>query len=361
MGRCMDWGMGRQLEKGANTLRRAISLIFGALLLIAIGWSLWWYLAAEAERRGIETWLAKQRDRGWQAEASAIEVTGFPTDIRLGISNLALTDPRRGWAWQAPDLRIESRPWEPTRARLHWPRQQSIATPREQVAIASDAMSSLLDLRPGTALELRQVTTDLAGLALESDAGWSASVGSTDIRVTERGAESTPANSYDIRLNADAVRLPEALVARLDPTGWLEARIDHVTAIGHVALAEPIGLATVETGQIMLRAATLRQVGFQWGGMELAASGSFIVDEDGYPDGQIRVEAREWRRMVKLAVSSGLIGEDTAKAVTKGIEILTMLTGGGDSLSAPLNLSGGKLRIGPVAVADLPRLAPPGH
>lgn len=342
-------------------MRRIISLFFGALLLVAIGWSLWWYLAAEAERRGVETWLAKQRERGWQAEAQSIEVKGFPLELRLFIEKLALTDPRNGWSWQAPSLQIESRPWEPTRAEINWPTRHSLATPREQVTVANDSMKSLLDLRPGTALELRQAATELSGLALESNAGWTASATSAEVRITERSEERAPANSYDLRLIANEVTLPEALVARLDPTGWLESRVDRVTVIGHAALAEPIGLATIETGDIALRAATLREVGFEWGGMELVASGSFTVDQEGYPDGQIRVEAREWRRMIRLAVTSGLIGEDTARAVTKGVEILTMLTGGGDSLSAPFNLSGGKLRIGPVAVADLPRLGRPDH
>jgi len=345
--------------KGASTLRRFISLFFGALLLVAIGWSLWWYLAAEAERRGVETWLAKQRERGWQAEAQSIEVTGFPMALRLAIDRLALTDPRNGWSWQAPNLLIESRPWEPTRAEINWPARHRLATPGEQVAISTETMESLLDLRPGTALELRQATTEFSGLVLESSAGWAASARSAEVRIAERSEERAPANSYDLRLSAAEVSLPEWLVARLDPTGWLESRVDRVTVIGHAALAEPIGLATVETGRIALRAATLREVGFEWGHMELVASGSFTVDHEGYPDGQIRVEAREWRRMVRLAVTSGLIGEDTANAVTKGIEILTMLTGGGDSLSAPFNLSGGKLRIGPVAVADLPRLGRP--
>lgn len=341
-------------------MRRIISLIFGALLLVAIGWSLWWYLAAEAERRGVEAWLAKQRSRGWQAEAQSVEVTGFPMELRLAIRDMVLTDPRNGWSWEAPNLLIQSRPWEPTRADIHWPMRHSLATPREQVSIETGSMASLLDLRPGTALELRQAATELSALALESSAGWVASAKSAEVRIGERSEERAPPNSYDLRLTADQVTLPEVLVARLDPTGWLQTRVDRVTVIGHAALAEPIGLATIETGRIALRAATLREVGFEWGGMELVASGSFTVDEEGYPDGQIRVEAREWRRMLRLAETSGLIGKDTARAITKGVEILTMLTGGGDSLSAPFNMSGGKLRIGPVAVADLPRLGRPG-
>jgi len=61
----------------------------------------------------------------------------------------------------------------------------------------------------------------------------------------------------------------------------------------------------------------------------------------------------------RASVSSGVIDAGTADTITTAIEFVTALTGSGETLSAPLNLSGGKLRIGPFAVADAPRLAPP--
>ena len=93
--------------------------------------------------------------------------------------------------------------------------------------------------------------------------------------------------------------------------------------------------------------------------MRLVASGAFRVDDDGYPDGEIEVEAREWRQMLRLAVTSGLIDRDTARTIESAVEIITALTGGGEDLTAPLGLSGGKVRIGPVPIANAPRLAPP--
>ncbi len=155
------------------------------------------------------------------------------------------------------------------------------------------------------------------------------------------------------------MRLPEQLVARIDPTGWLKPQLDRLTVIGHAALAQPIALRTLEEGQIALRAATLREVGFDWGEMRLVVSGAFEVDDQGYPEGSITVEAREWRQMLRVAVSSGVIDGGTADTIKTAIEFVTALTGSGETLSAPLNLSGGKLRIGPFAVADAPRLAPP--
>ncbi|HET7410619.1 MAG TPA: DUF2125 domain-containing protein [Paracoccaceae bacterium] len=340
-------------------MRRLVGIITGAIVLACIGWSAWWYVAARSERQGVEAWLAEQRAQGWQAEAASIEVTGFPTDLRLTLTGLALADPATGWAWAAPVLVAESKAWSPTTVAVDWPPEQTVSVPGERVVVGTASMESLIDLRPGPSLELRQAATELTGLAVESSAGWSAAADAASIRIAERPEDLAPPNSYDVRITADALRLPEGLVDRLDPTGWLQPRVDRVTVIGHVALADPIGLATVETGDIALRAASLREVGFEWGEMKLVVSGAFTVDDQGYPDGQIEVEAREWRQMVRLAVGSGVIGEETARAVTQAIEFITMLTGGGDSLSAPFNLSGGKLRIGPVAVADLPRLAPP--
>lgn len=328
-------------------------------MLACLGWSAWWYFAATAERRGVESWLAARQAAGWQASAEAIDVSGFPTDLRLRIEGLALADPATGRAWAAPVLIAESRAWSPTRITVDWPERQKIAFAGQGAEVRTAAMTSLIDLRPGPALELREGTTELAGLSIVSNAGWSASTDTATIRIAERSADLAPPNSYDIRLTADALRLPKALIDWLDPTGWLEPGIDRVTVIGHVALAEPLGLATIESGKVALRAATLREVGFDWGEMALVVSGAFTIDARGYPEGQLKVEAREWRKMLRLATGSGLIDAETAGTITKAIEFLTMLTGGGDTLSAPFNLSGGKLRIGPFPVADLPRLASP--
>lgn len=338
---------------------RLIGIALAAVILVCIGWSAWWYLGAEAEQRGVEAWLAKQRERGWQAEAASVEVTGFPRSFRLDVREIALADPANGWAWRAPALTATSDAWAPTRIALDWPAQQTIAVPGDRATVRAQSLDTLLDVRPGPALELREASTDLTGLTVKATSGWAAAAGSASVRVAERAEDLAPPNSYDIRITADDVRLPKELVDNIDPTGWLKPGVDRLTVIGHVALADPIDLSTVETGRLALRAASMREVGFQWGEMKLVISGAVQVDDKGYPVGSIQVEARQWRQIVRLAVSAGVIGHDTAAAATRAVEVVTALTGSGDDLSLPLNLSDGKVRIGPFAVADAPRLAPP--
>ena len=340
-------------------MRRLIGALLGLVLLACVGWSLWWYAGAEAQRAGFEAWLVEQRARGWQAEAASVEVTGFPTEFRLAVSDMALADPANGWAWSAPALAAASDAWAPTRIAVTWPPEQVLAVPGDRAVIRTDLMTTLLDVRPGTALELREAASEIAGLGVEATAGWSAAAERAAVRIAERPDDLAPPNSYDVRLTATAVRLPEQMVGRIDPTGRLQPRVDRLSVLGHAALADPIDLQTLEDGQIAIRAATLREVAIEWGEMRLALSGSFEVDEAGYPDGAIEVEAHEWRQMVQVAVGAGAIGAGTGDAITTAVELVTALTGGGDQLSVPLKLSGGKVRIGPFAVADAPRLAPP--
>ena len=340
-------------------MRRLIGIVFGVVLLACVGWSFWWYTGATAQRAGFEAWLAEQRARGWQAEAAEVEVEGFPTEFRLAASDLALADPANGWAWSAPALWTVSKAWAPTRIAVNWPPEQVLSVPGERAEIRTALMTTLLDVRPGPALELREAAGDVAGLTVDASTGWSAAAESAAVSIAERPADLAPPNSYDVRVTATEVRLPEQLVDRIDPTGWVQPSVDRLTVIGHAALAEPIDLTTLEEGRMALRAATLREVGFEWGEMKLVVSGAFEVDEQGYPVGSIEIEAREWREMLRLAVGSGVIDAGTADTITTAIEFVTALTGDGDTLSAPLNLSGGKVRIGPFAVADAPRLAPP--
>lgn len=340
-------------------MRRFWKPALGALVLVVSGWSAWWFIGAQGQQAGIEAWLDNQRQRGWHAEASNVDVTGFPSDFSLQLTNIALADPKTGWAWQAPTLDAESTSYQPTRVVITWPEKQALSTPYETIDIQTQAMTTVLDLRPGPSMELREASGAISDLVLTGRAGWTASASGVETSLAERPDDLAPPNSYDLKVVAADVRLPKDLVEKIDPTGWLDASVDRLTIKGHAALDAPLDRNALENGRLALRAATIREAGFEWGAMRLVLKGSFVVDDNGFPDGKIEIEAREWRQMVRLAVASGTLDRSTAKTVTKAIELLTAFTGSGKNLTAPLNLSDGKLRIGPFAITDAPRLAPP--
>lgn len=334
-------------------------LLITLAIVACIGWSIWWFLGAKGQETGIQAWLDNQRARGWQAEAETVEVSGFPLDFKMVAQDLRLADPKAGWSWSAPALNADSKAFMPTRIAVTWPEKQSLSVPGERVDITSSVMNTLLDLRPGPSMQLRETSGTIEALTLAARSGWTASAAHVDTRLAERPEDLAPPNSYDMRLKAQKVKLPKQLVARIDPTGWLKPSVDTLTVLGHAAFDQPLDRHVIEQGQLAVRAATIREAGFEWGDMRLVFKGAFVVDDDGFPDGKIEIEAREWRQMIRLAESSGLVDRGTAKTITRAVEFVTALAGSGDDLALPLGLSGGKVRIGPFSIANAPRLAPP--
>ena len=322
-------------------------------------WSAWWYAAARGQEAGVEAWLEGQRGRGWLAEARAVEVQGYPLDFRMTATEVNLSDPRNGWFWAAPILTANSLAYEPTRIAVTWPARQVLAVPGDQAEIRSETAETILDVRPGPSMELRQAATDVRKLTVTGQLGWDASAEALSLNVAERDADLGPPNSYELSAEAVALILPRQIVAHIDPTGWLKPKVDRFTVQAHGSFEKPLGRTSFETGEAILTAATIREAGFQWGDMRLVLSGQFRVDNRGYPEGSLDIEAHEWRQMVRLAVRSELIDNDTASSIIKAIEFVNAMAGGRDELRAPLKLSEGKIRLGPFAIADAPRFPPP--
>ncbi|MEL7471145.1 MAG: DUF2125 domain-containing protein [Pseudomonadota bacterium] len=341
-------------------MRRIILGLIGLAILAVGAWIAWWFIAANGQKAGLEFWLEQQRGRGWQAESAGIDATGFPGDVVLSVRDPKLADPNTGWSWQAPGVTAVTNPFSPTRIAVTWPGEQKLGLTDDQITLLTKSMTTLLDLRPGPSMELREAATAAQALVAKGRDGWTASADVLDVRLVERGEDLAPPNSYDLRGSAEALKLPKELITALDPTGLLKVRpkVDRVTLSGHAAFDDPIDRLAFEEGRLAVRAATIREAGFVWGDMKLVVRGAFKVDDQGYPNGDIQVEAEEWERLIELAISSGAIDDDLAETIRGAVKLVTAFSGGQD-LSIPLGLSDGRIRIGPFAIADAPRLAPP--
>ena len=337
-----------------------IRWILTLTLLGAGGWTGWWYLGATGQEAGIAAWLDNQRSRGWVAETGTIQVEGFPLDFRTTIDDILISDARQGWTWQAPVLKAASRSYEPTRIVLTWPDHQSFSGQGDRAEVRTAFAETVFDLRPGPSMELRQAATRIDMLRIEAERGGKSGAEKVSVDLAERDAALSPPNSYELTVEALEVRLPDFVVRQIDPTGWLEPKIDKLTIRAHGALDQALGRETVERGDVSLRAATISEASFEWGPMRLALTGRFTVNAQGYPEGEIAVEAREWRQMVRLAVSAGAFDVKTARSIIQAIEFITAMAGSNE-LRAPFKLAGGKIRLGPFAIADAPRLAEKRH
>jgi len=275
-------------------------------------------LLARGQEVALGAWFDDRARAGGQAEHREIGLTGFPLELRREITAIRLSDPETGWAWTAPWLKIDSAPLNPSRFVVTWSGEQTLAVPGEHSDITANAMSALVELRPGVAFGLIQLSAETDRLDIRGRSGWTAGAGRFRAAVAERIND----DGYSIDLRAERVLMPDPLMARIDPLGLAGREIERVSFDGSAVFAVPLDRYVIEEGRQALRLASIRRAGFQWGQTRLEAKGKIRVDKRGYPKRKIDVTARHWRELIAMARRSGAIGGEMAEALTQALELM---------------------------------------
>lgn len=338
---------------------RAIRYLVFLAVLAAICWSGWWYLLARGQEQALEAWFEARRQDGWQAEFAELSVTGYPFVHERKIRDLSLTDPQSGWSWQASDLTFTSAPHAPTDYTVALPPRHELAFPGERVTVTNNALSGRLALTPDTGLALRTAALDVADLKLAAQSGWTAEAARGTVRLTARDAAAGPPNAYNLDLDLQAIDIPRPVLEALNLGDLAESRLDALLIEAHAAFRDPIDRHSLENGHLALRTASISRARLEWGEAVLAARGRFEVDPRGYPVGEIDLSLRNWKQLIAMARRSGRIKPGILDAISGALDLLSVFSGSKEALSVPLTLGNGKIRLGPVAIADAPRLAPP--
>ena len=61
--------------------------------------------------------------------------------------------------------------------------------------------------------------------------------------------------------------------------------------------------------------------------------------------------------MIDVAETAGMVDPTLAGAVRAGLDLIARFGGDGETLSVPLDFSGGRTRLGPIPLGPAPRLA----
>lgn len=335
-------------------------IIIGLVLLAAAAWSGWWVLGSQGQETAWERWFAERRAAGWQAEYASLGVTGYPNRFDTEITAPALADPRAGWAWSAPWLRLYMLSYRPNHAIAELPPEQRISFGGETVDVVSETLRASVHLEAGTDLALQRISAEIAGLALAGRSGWTAAAPEAAAHMQIADPELAPPNSYDVHVSARDADLPVPLVRQLDPSGQLSTHVETLLFEGRVTFDAPFDRHAVDEGQLGLRAISISQYRLDWGELKLLGRGLLEVTPDGYPEGSIDLTAQGWRQMVGVSVRAGIIDQRAADALIVALELVAMVTSGDRrEIETTLTFSGGQMRIGPVPIGPAPRLVPP--
>lgn len=330
-----------------------IRALLAVVVVAALGWSAYWFIGARTLDNGIEAWLAERREEGWVAEAADSTVRGFPNRFDLTLTDLRLADPETGVAWTAPFFQILALSYRPSHVIAVWPPEQAIATPFEDVTVSSDTFRGSLRLVDMSSLALENATFVAESVALASDAGWTADLGTG--RLAARRVPATE-STYEVGVEVLALTPAEDVRDALDPSGRLPAEIETLRVDAEIAFTAPWDRTAIEVARPQPTAINLRELRASWGRLDLRAAGELDVLADGTPVGEIAIKAVNWREILELAVASGALPERLAGTVERGLETLAAASGSPDTLDATLTFRDGRVFYSFVPLGPAPRL-----
>lgn len=329
-------------------LRALIAIV----VLAAAAWFGWWFWASGQHERAVRAWFEQRRAAGWSAEYDDISVSGFPNRIDTTVEGLALADPAEGWAWEAPFFQTFQLVYDPRRVIAYWPEEQTVAIPGARATVRSELMRASAAFADA-ALTVERHSMEIEQIGMASDSGWTASAASYQHHLRRLA---TPENAYAFRIEAERLRPPQFATRIVDPTGALPSYLSTVMADGRVAFDRPLDRYAFEGEKPRVRALSLRESDIRWGDLALSVTGSAEADAEGYAEGAFDISARNWRRMLAMAVESGAIGESFRDTLEEALGFLAGIGGDPEALEATLTLSGGFARLGPIPIGPAPRL-----
>lgn len=323
-------------------------------LLAASAYGGYWFIGATAMERGVAHWLQDRRADGWVAEWEELNVAGFPSRFDMTVEGLELADPRSGWAWDAPFFQTLALSYRPTQVIAVWPHSQSLQTPLERLEITSENLRGSLALEPDSALALRRSSFEIDALGITSSAGWVSALEQARLasRVVPEDAET--ALTHQVSFSARAWTVPSPLLARLDAEGILPDRLDQVQADLTLRFDAPWDRYAIERARPQPREVKITLAEAHWGQLALKLAGEFTVNEGGQPEGEVMVKATNWREMLSLGVSAGVIPAEMEGTIEGALGLLSQMTGGRETLDIPLRFSTGKTWLGPVPIGPAP-------
>lgn len=322
-------------------------------VFLAVIWCAWWALASYGVSRGVEAWIEARRAEGWQIEAQT-EQGGFPLNIRTNVSALSFTNPVDGATLSAQGGRLSARTYWPGHLDLDLPDTPILFDgPLGQLALVTRNGGAKLRLHPGAALELGRVEV--------SSDGWQAKVdgavllqGDSLSLIADQTAKDVP--TYAIALTAE--RLTPGTLARqllFLPTDW-PAAFDDFSVKGAVTFDAPLDRASIDGPPPQFRQITLEGAKIIWGAISLSAIGALDVDSAGIPEGEVILQAQNWRGLLDLAQSSGALPVIQRVQVELMLGALAQRSGDLQNLEIVLEFRNGQWALGGIELGDAPRL-----
>ncbi len=335
-------------------------LISGLLVAgLAAAYTGYWFWLARTFERNLALWVEQQRALGYQISYSAGEASGYPLAATIRLDDVSVVAPpsQQVWSVTTDAVQVSISPWSPLHLRLAHPRQRAVYE---------------LQLAEGTAKRKFQFSVALgtASLSLTGDGGASAlAVDALTLEVLE--ATRKIAFIHDLHGGVDLLP-PESSLAQ---SASFRATLSVATL---QALAEsPLGdqIAGLQlTGRVVGPISTgpaekaltiwsdaggtveLTEVNATWGPIAASANGTLALDRQLQPIGAFTVIARGFNKAIDAAVEDQLMTPHQGTAAKVWLNARAEKDEVGPKVKLPLTIQDGFVSMGPVQLAQVPRI-----
>jgi hypothetical protein len=326
--------------------------LIGLAVLVPLLWCGWWLFASDRLESGLEQWFADRRAEGWQAEVSGIDTGGFPLDLEKTLREPMLADPRTGVAFSTEALRLTTRAWWPGIASVTFPGEEILlASPLQSLTIAPREARADLALHPGPRLELREMAATSGPWEMTTPQGRLMRAEGLTLRMAQ--AEEAR-EVYAFTLDAPAFQ-PGALMraALRIPADWPVA-FDSLALQATVGFDRPFDRTTIEDARPQPRRIDLARAEAAWGSMLLRAAAGLDITPQGVASGEVTLQARNWREMLSLAATAGVLPPSLLPQMETILDALARGSGNPEALDVTLTVQDGVIYLGFIPLGRAP-------
>lgn len=352
--------------------RRAAVIIALFVVALAIGVSGAWFYFVQQTHRAIDRWVERQRALGVDVSWQAVRFRGFPlrVEARFDAPQLAMHRGGRDVVWQPERLRLSVWALAPHSAAVISPGIHQLRISGEGGAWSGQIDARRLDARatfaPGGDQRIERLTVQFVGVRVSSEA-WTAPV--TIARGTLEATQRPPgpANptslrpqgvSLDTTVNLNEIRLPNpetdanALATLGDTIASLTAQ---ARVLGDLDPART-DAAALAAWRDAGGTADFPNVALLWGPLRVSGDGTGALDENLQPEGAFSARVAGLEDLVTALEKAGKLSPSDAAVARITLAVLTRPAddGGPNRAELPITLQDRILRLGPIAVLQLP-------
>ena len=358
-----------------------IFLPFVGIAAVCVLYSVYWFIAADKLREGIENFSTRDNPSDINVDWSALSVGGFPYRIAASFTGPLANAPKapENWAWSAPSLEADFMPYNLRHVVLkidgeqqlsysdvrgrnplrHLIRAQAAGTwvsyvdePDEPFGRLAIDIDKFTGLRDGIAND--DLANGISGERLSADRlqlHLRPADDDSSLRIA-RDTDDT-STSYDIALQGDNMRVnttgPADVLGHDIALISIQARLRDVPRRSTVSLVKLSRDWLQQGGHL-----TVSDLTIKWGPLNLWAQGNVTLDEEARPKGNFDAEITNYDQLLAALVKAGIVRQQDAKLALLGLGLVSQLQGKTDGrIAVPVTMNQGKLYLGPLYVARL--------